>query len=400
MLSLQAIQAARERIQPHIYMSPCARADRLSDRFGCELFLKLENLQITGSFKERGASNYLALLAEADKSRGIIAPSAGNHAQALAYHSRRLGVRAKIVMPTTTPLIKVSETSRLGAEVVLEGGSYQEAYEAALRWSEEEALNFVHPFDDPAVIAGQGTVGLEILEQVPDVDVVVCCVGGGGLLAGTLLALKEQRPEVQVLGVEPAAMPSLARAYESGRPILVERRKTIADGAAVARVGAHTFEVIDRYADGVAAVDEEQIAEAILLLLEFEKTVAEGAGSLGVAALSGQRLSFPGKRVVAIISGGNIDANVVAKVIDRGLVKTGRKLPLKVQLNDVPGSLAALLSVIGEQGANVLQIQHDRVASKLALDQATVEIQLETRSFTHIQQVRDALDAEGYRVVA
>src|SRR5512138_2471886 len=321
MVSVQDVQAALGRIRDRVYLSPCARSETLSRLTGTSAFLKLENLQKTGAYKERGALNKLLSLTESERARGLIAASAGNHAQGVAYHAGRLGVAATIVMPETTPILKVANTRALGARIVLHGASYDEAYAEARRLEQQEGLTFVHPFDDEAVIAGQGTIGLELLEQVPNLDAVLVPVGGGGLVSGVAIALKSVRPEVRVIGVEAEIIPAMQAALEAGKPVTIEGASTIADGIAVKRAGDLTFGHVRKWVDEIVTVSEEEIASAILYLLEKEKTVAEGAGAVSVAALMNHRAAgLSGRQVVAVVSGGNIDVNLVARIIERGLV--------------------------------------------------------------------------------
>ncbi|HKP64342.1 MAG TPA: threonine ammonia-lyase [Polyangiales bacterium] len=396
MISLADIRAARERIRSRIYESPCPRSERLSRRTGCELHLKLENLQMTGSFKERGARNRILQLTAAERAAGVIAASAGNHAQGLAFHAGLEGVKACIVMPTATALIKVTATRGYGAEVVLHGDSYDDAAAEALRLQQARGMTLVHAFDDPAVIAGQGTVGLEILEQVPNVDAVVVPVGGGGLASGIALAIKEQNPRVKVFGVEAALVPSMQRALQAGHPVLIEAHRTIADGIGARRAGQHPFELARRYVDEVVTVDESEIAEAILSLLEDEKTVAEGAGAVSLAALLEERLPVKGQRVVALVSGGNIDVNLLSRIIDRGLVKSGRAMRTRVSIPDLPGTLARLLATVASTGANVMSVHHDRIGARTEVGQIAVELDLETRGFEHIAEIGAALEKAGW----
>ncbi len=399
MLSFADIEAARKRIGDAVYQTPCAYTKTLSDLTGMRLYLKLENLQMSGSFKERGAANKLLALPEEDRARGVIAASAGNHAQGVAYHARRLGVRSVIVMPNATPLVKVSATRGFGAEVVLHGANYDEAYAEARRIEAAEGLTFIHPFDDDDVMAGQGTIGLELVEQNPYLDAVVVAVGGGGLAAGVATAIKETNPRIKVYGVEPKAMPSMKLALEAGAPVTVPAAKTIADGVAVKTVGARTFAVCQRYLDDVVLVDEEEIAEAILLLLEREKTVAEGAGAAPLAALVHQRLpQLLGKKVAAVVCGGNIDVNVISRIIDRGLVKSGRLMRLRVLVPDLPGALSGLLGILGAQASNVLQILHERTAARYELGHVAVELTLETRGFDHVDEIERAIAAGGFQI--
>jgi threonine dehydratase len=398
MLTRGEIENARAVLRGVVYETPCARSVALSELTGCEVYLKLENLQMTGSFKDRGASYRVACLNEADRARGVIAASAGNHAQGLAYAGGRAGVRTCIVMPVTTPLIKVEATRRHGAEVILHGQSYDDAFEHARALSDERQLCYVHAFDDPQVIAGQGSVGLELLEQVPELDAVVVPVGGGGLIGGIGLAIKEQRPGVRVIGVEAALMPSMRDALAWGKPMRVARQRTMADGIAVRMVSELTLGLVQRYVDDLVVVDEEELAEAVLMLLEREKTLAEGAGAAPLAALLHRELGLAGKRVALLVSGGNIDVNLLARIIERGLQKSGRSVTLQVQLADQPGALAALLQIVSRLRANVLQVQHDRLHTDLA--STLVELTLETRGFDHIREVEAAIRDAGYSLFA
>ena len=395
MLRLTDIVAARERIAEFVYTSPCAHSRTLSTRLGGELFLKLENLQMTGSFKERGASNKLALLDAKERAAGVITASAGNHAQGVAYHAARLGIGVEVVMPLTTPLIKVSATRELGAAVHLHGGSFDEAQAEARRRCDERGLTYVHPFDDEAIMAGQGTIGLELLAQCPTLEAVVVPVGGGGLLSGIAVALKESRPDVRVYGVEAHAVPSMQRALASGAPCVVDAQHSVADGIAVRCVGAACLPVIQRYVDDVIDVDEEAIAEAVLVLLEREKTVAEGAGAAALAGALSERLPLRGRHTAVIVSGGNVDMNVIARVIDRGLWRSGRLTRLRCVIEDVPGALSQLLARVAASQANVLEVAHERLGAGLALGQTIVELLLETRGFSHLDEVRAALASAG-----
>lgn len=399
-MTLAEIRAARERIRSRIYESPCPRSERLSRRTGCDVHLKLENLQLTGSFKERGARNRLLQLTAAERAAGVIAASAGNHAQGLAFHAGLEGIAATIVMPTATALIKVTATRNYGAEVVLYGDSYDDAAAEALRLQRERGLVSVPAFDDPAVIAGQGTIGLELLEQVPDLEAVVIPVGGGGLASGIAVAIKEQKPDVRIYGVEAEQVPSMKRALEVGHPVLVEARRTIAEGIGARQSGVHTFEIARQYLDGVVLVDEEAISEAILTLLEEEKTVAEGAGAAALAALLEQQLPVKGQKVVVLVSGGNIDVNVLSRIIDRGLVKSGRTMRTRVLLPDVPGTLARLLATVATTGANVLSVHHDRIGARTDVGLIAIDIDLETRGFDHIAQIESALRDAGWHIEA
>ncbi len=392
------VEQARRRIGDSIFLSPCAYSETLSRATGTKCWLKLENLQMTGSFKERGACNKLKSLTDAERARGVICASAGNHAQGIAYHATRLGIDAKIVMPVTTPLIKVQSTRDFGGQVILHGANFDEAHEEALRIQALEKRLFVHPFDDDLIIAGQGTIGLELLEQNPYLDAIVVAIGGGGLAAGVALAVKETNPKIKVYGVESLAFPSMQEALRSGHPVTIDAKRTIAEGIAVRRVGERTLELVQRYVDAVVSVDEEEIAEAILMLLEREKTVAEGAGAAPLAALLHHRLPLAGKKVAVVVCGGNIDVTMISRIIERGLVKSGRMVRLLVKVQDVTGSLAKLTQAVAEVRANIVQIQHDRTFANTELNEAVVQLVLETRGFEHVAEVQAALRARGYDV--
>jgi threonine dehydratase len=398
MVTLPDVQAALGRIRDRIYLSPCARSETLSRLTGTSAFLKLENLQMTGSYKERGALNKLQSLSAEERARGLIAASAGNHAQGVAYHAGRLGIAATIVMPETTPIMKVANTRAHGARIILHGSSYDEAYAEARRLEQAEQLTFIHPFDDLVVIAGQGTVGLEILEQVPDVEAIVVPVGGGGLVSGIAVAAKALRPAVKVIGVETELLPSMLAAVEAGKPVTLEPATTLADGIAVKRAGELTCEHVKRYVDEIVTVSEEEIASAILYLLEQEKTVVEGAGAVAVAALMQRRIrGLEGKRTVAVVSGGNIDVNLVARIIERGLVKDGRLIRVSVALMDKPGQLAKVSSIVAALRANVIEVHHTR-AFATRFGDTTLQLTLETRGPDHVDEILKALRERGYQV--
>ena len=398
MVSKHDIALSRERIGRLVALTPCTRSAVFGELTGAEVFLKFENLQMTGSFKERGAANKLLSLSDEEKACGAITASAGNHAQGVAYHAGRLGIPATIVMPQHTPLIKVTRTRGFGAEVVLAGSNFDEAYAEARRLQEEKRQTFVHPFDDPAVIAGQGTIALELLEQMPEPEVVVVPVGGGGLIAGIATALKETLPRVRVVGVNCAAFGSMKASVDAGEVVTVEGGRTIADGIAVKRPGELTFRHVQRYVDDVVTVTEEEIANAILLLLEKEKTVTEGAGATALAALlHGHVGGVSGKRTAVILSGGNIDVTLLSRIIERGLVKEGRLVRLVVTVDDRPGGLAGLAKVVAEAGANVIEIHHDRAFGMAAMGETEIELTLETRGHQHVADVRERLARAGYR---
>jgi len=397
MVTLDDVRSARQRIQEHVYLSPCARSETLSRLSGCHAWLKLENLQMTGAYKERGALNKLIRLSAEERGRGLIAASAGNHAQAVAYHAGRMGVPVTIVMPEGTPLLKVANTRSHGAKVVLSGTNYDEAYAEARRLEAAEQRTFVHPFDDLDVIAGQGTVGLEVLEQVPDLDAVLVPVGGGGLVSGIAAAVKALRPAARIIGVETEVLPSMLASLEERRLVTIEPATTLADGIAVKRPGELTFAHVQKLVDEIVTVSEEEIASAILYLLEKEKAVVEGAGAVGVAALLNHKVRLEGQRVVSIVSGGNIDVNVIARVIERGLVRDGRLVRIDVLLLDKPGQLARVSQVIASHKANVIEVHHSRAFSDRFGD-AVLQLTLETRGIDHVEEILRALRERGYTV--
>jgi threonine dehydratase len=397
---LAAIVAARARLAGVVDQTPCAMSRALSALTGIRCWVKLENLQMTGSFKERGAANLLLELGTEERRRGVIAASAGNHGLAVAHHAARLGIPAVIVMPEWAPLIKVTTARRNGAEVILFGGSFDEAYDHACGIGAARNLFFVHPFDDPRIIAGQGTIGLEVLEQRPDVDAIVVPVGGGGLASGIAIAVKSQRPDVRVIGVQTEALPSMRRALDTGEPVRLEAASTIADGIAVREVRATTLALIRAYVDDVVTVSEEELARAVLLLVETEKTVVEGAGAAPLAALLNRDLGLAGRTVVLVLSGGNIDVTMLARIIERGLVKDGRLVRLSVLLRDRPGALARLTALVADERANVVHIEHDRAfaARWTAIGESEVALTLETSGRDHIDRLLGQLRAAGYRV--
>jgi threonine dehydratase len=396
-VQLADIEAARARIRDWVYLSPSATSETFSRLCGARIAFKLENLQMTGSFKERGALNRLLLLTAEERARGVIAASAGNHAQGVSYHATRQQIRAQIVMPLTTPMTKVSATRSYGAEVILHGTNYDEAYEEAQRRCVAGGLTFIHPFDDDAIIAGQGTIGLELYEQNPHLDAAVVPIGGGGLIAGVACALKEKNPKIRIIGVQTSRVPSMKESVAAGKPVLVPAATTIAEGIAVRRPGERTFALVRRYVDDIVTVDEEEIANAILLLLEREKTVAEGAGAAALAALVQRKVSLDGQKVAVVIAGGNIDPTFLSRIIERGLVKDGRLSRFRVRVPDHAGALARLTGVIAGQLANILEITHDRAYYGVNLGDSLVEVTLETRGSEHITELVAALEKAGYR---
>jgi threonine dehydratase len=396
MVTLQTIQAAVARIRGSIFVSPFMRSETFSKLTGNSIYFKLENLQMTGSFKERGALNKILLLTDDERRRGVIAASAGNHAQAVAYHATKRGIAAQICMPLTTPLVKVSATRGYGAEVILVGTNYDETCQEALRRCEQQGLTFIHPFDDEGVIAGQGTVGVEMLEQQPALDAMIIPVGGGGLVAGLACAVKEMNPKVAVIGVQTSKLPSMKVALEHNSPVTLPPKVTIADGIAVRRAGDLTLPLVRKYVDDIVTVDDEEVANAILLLLEKEKTLTEGAGAVATAAVVQHKVHFTGKNLGIFVGGGNIDVSLLSRIIERGLVKDGRLVRLRIHLPDHPGALQRLAGVIAEQKANIVETQYDRAYYGVLLGDTVIDITMETRGPEHIVELTAALDAAGY----
>lgn len=364
----------------------------------CDLYLKTENLQLTGSFKLRGAYYKISQLSEEEKARGVIACSAGNHAQGVALGATRNGIRAIICLPAGAPISKVEATKRYGAEVCLVPGVYDDAYAKAVELRDQYGYTFVHPFDDEKVIAGQGSIGLEILEQLPEVQAVVVPVGGGGLIAGVAFAIKTLRPDVKVYGVQAAGAPSMEQSLHSGQRLRLDSVSTIADGIAVKEPGSLTYELCKKYVDEIVTVTDDETAAAILALMERQKVVAEGAGAVAVAAVMAGKLPVKGQKVVALVSGGNIDVNTLNRVILRGLAKSGRNFTFVIELTDKPGQLAGVMDIIAEQGGNIITVTHDRLSSASGINGCTIRVELETRDSDHIRQIRAALADAGFSV--
>ena len=393
MLTYPDIRAAADRLGDHILQTPCVASQTLSDITGAQVFLKFENLQFTASFKERGACNRLQLLTAEEKTRGVVAMSAGNHAQGVAYHAQRMGLRAVIVMPRFTPGVKVERTRSFGAEVVLHGDTLEAARLHAYALAEQEQLTFIHPFDDPAVAAGQGTLALEMLAEQPDLDTLIVSVGGGGLIAGVATAAKTLRPSIRVVGVQTRRFPSMLNAVQGlDLPI---GQSTIAAGIAVATAGAFTRQVVRNYVDTLLLVDEGDVEQAVLMLLEIEKTLVEGAGAAGLAALVRHGEQFKGQKVGLILSGGNIDPLLLASIIERGMARSGRLARIKVSARDVPGVLAKITATVAEAGANIEEVHHQRAFTLLAAQNVEIEFVLQTRNQAHVEQVLQALQAQG-----
>jgi threonine dehydratase len=400
-VTLADIEAARARIAGGVYYSPCVESIPLSQLTGAHIYCKLDYLQRTGSFKERGARNALLQLAPEQRKHGVIAASAGNHAQGIAYHASLLGIPATVVMPVFAALIKVTNCRHLGANVILHGADLTEARAYASEIAARDGLTFIHPFDNPHIVAGQGTMGLEILEQTPDVEAIVVPVGGGGLIAGIGTAVKAKRPEVTIVGVEPERAASFTAARERGTPTLVSLSATLADGLAVAQLGAVPFELVQLVVDRVVTVDEDAIALAILRLIELEKSVVEGAGAAPLAAfLAGHLDALKGRKVVLVLAGGNIDSSALGRVIEVGLVADGRLYRFTVTISDRPGGLARLAEVIAAAGASIKEVDHDRAFAGPDLSAVRVVCVVETTGHSHVKRLHDALEAAGFPVLA
>ena len=365
-----------------------------------DIYLKTENLQVTGSFKLRGAYYKISQLTEEQKAAGIIACSAGNHAQGVALAATRQGVHSVVCMPDSAPISKVEATKRLGAEVVLTKGAYDDAYQKALELQKETGATLIHPFDDDLVIAGQGTVGLEILDEMPDVDAVIVPIGGGGLISGVAFAIKQLRPSIKVYGVQAANAPSMYESRLKGEQITLNSVSTFADGIAVKHPGDTTFQMVQQYVDEIVTVSEDEIAAAILAMIEKQKLVAEGAGAVSVAAALFNKLPIQGKKVVCLVSGGNIDVNILSRVITRGLVTSGRKSTLTIPLADKPGQLVNLCNVISRCGANITSVQHERSDPNMAISSCYVRVSVETRDFDHIAELKSEIVKAGYSIVS
>ncbi|MGS5089888.1 threonine ammonia-lyase [Hydrogenophaga sp. A37] len=394
MLNINDIEAAAQRLNGQVLDTPCVESRTLSQLIGCQVFLKFENLQYTASFKERGACNKLVQLTTEERSRGVVAMSAGNHAQGVAYHAQRLGLRAVIVMPRFTPGVKVERTRGFGAEVVLHGDTLDESRAHARELSERQGLVFVHPYDDEAIVAGQGTVALEMLREQPDIDTLVVAIGGGGLISGMATAAKVIRPDIQIVGVQTERFPAMYNAIKGTH--LPQGNSTIAEGIAVGTPGTITEAIVRDKVDDVLLVDEGDIEQAIVMLLEIEKTLVEGAGAAGLAALIKHPQRFAGKKVGLVLSGGNIDPLLLASIIERGMVRAGRLARIQVSARDVPGILARIATIVAEAGANVDEVHHQRAFTLLAAQNVSIELVLQTRGREHIAEVIRQLQAQGF----
>lgn len=397
MVTVDKIFAAQLVLKPVARKTDLIYAPKLSTDF--DMYLKTENLQLTGSFKLRGAYNKISQLSEEERKAGIIACSAGNHAQGVALAASRMGIRAVVCMPDGAPISKVEATKALGAEVCLVKGAYDDAYAYACKLQQETGMTFIHPFNDDEVIAGQGTIGLEILDQLPEVDAVICAIGGGGLISGVACAIKKLNPKLKVYGVQAENAPSMRDSLAAGETVTLDTVATFADGIAVKHPGDTTFEMVKKYVDEVVTVSEDEIAAAILALMEKQKLVAEGAGAVPVAAAMFGKLPIQGKKVVCIISGGNIDVNILSRVITRGLLTAGRNCMLTIALEDKPGQLLGVSQIVSDCGANVVGVTHERSDANMPVASCFLKLSLETRDFEQIALVRRKLTEAGFHIV-
>lgn len=397
MLTLDKIYHAAFILKNVARKTDLIKATKLSDK--CELYLKTENLQETGSFKLRGAYYKISQLTDEEKSHGIIACSAGNHAQGVAMAASYNGIKAMICMPDGAPISKIEATKQLGAEVCLVKGAYDDAYEKALQLQEETGATFIHPFDDDEVIAGQGTIGLEILDELEDVDAIVVPIGGGGLISGIAYAVKHLNPDIKVYGVQAAGSASMYESHIAGNPIMLDNAATFADGIAVKQPGDITFKLVEEYVDEIVTVTEDEIAASILALIEKQKVIAEGAGAVAVTAVLFDKLPVHGKKVACVVSGGNIDVNILSRVITRGLVTSGRNANLTIALTDKPGQLQEVSEIIAECGGNVVAVHHDRADANMAITSCFLKMALETRDHDQINEIKQKLSDHGFMLV-
>ena len=397
-MDLNQIISAREKMKGIVHQTPLDFSQTFTDMSHNEVYLKLENLQKTGSFKVRGSINKLTSLSKEELSKGVIAASAGNHAQGVAYSSKMLNIPCTIVMPKGAPLSKIQATKNYGAEIVLEGDVFDDALAHAMELSEKQGFTLVHTFDDDEIIAGQGTVGLEILEQLPDVEAIICPVGGGGLIAGIAVAVKEKNPNVAIYGVEASACPSMAQSLLEKKPITVPSSPTVADGIAVKKPGVRNLEIVEKYVDDLVTVDELEMIRTMFLLLERNKLLVEGSGASSLAALLYEKLNIKGKKVVALLSGGNVDVNFISRIIERGMVEAGRYARFSIIIVDKPGGLQRVLTNITESDANILSVHHTRMGRNIYPGYTEIEFAVETKSHEHILDLQKALTAKGYRV--
>jgi threonine dehydratase len=395
MINFSDVQAAAQRISGHVLKTPCLESITLSQIVGARVFLKFENLQFTASFKERGAFNKLSQLPP--ETTGVVAMSAGNHAQGVAYHAKRLGLRTMIVMPQFTPGVKVDNTRRLGAEVVLYGDTLDEARNQAMELAQEQSLTLVHPYDDAQIVAGQGTTALEMLSQVPQLDTLIVAIGGGGLMGGMAVAAKAIKPNIELIGVQTERFPAMYNTIKGQS--LPQGASTIAEGIAVPTPGKLARQIISSLVKDIVLVDEREIEQAIVMLLEIEKTLVEGAGAAGLAALLKYKGQFAGKKVGLVLCGGNLDPLLLAAIIERGMVKSGRLARIRVGVRDVPGSLSRITAAIAQAGANVNEVQHQRAFTLQAPQNVDIELVIQARGYEHVAQVIAALESQGMNAV-
>lgn len=397
MLTLDKIYHASYVLKDVIKQTHLTKAEHIND--DCTVYLKPENLQVTGSFKVRGSGYKISQLTEEEKQRGVIACSAGNHAQGVALAATKYGISSLICLPDGAPISKVEATKGYGADVCMVPGVYDDAYNEAQRLKDEKNLTFIHPFDDENVIAGQGTIGIEILEEMPDVDAVVCAIGGGGLISGVACAIKSLNPNIKIYGVQAEGAPSMYQSVKEGKAVHLDKVSTIADGIQVKEPGENTFELVKKYVDEIVTVTDDEISSAILKLIETQKMIAEGAGAAPVAAVMFNKLPVKGKKVVCVVSGGNIDVTILNRVIKRGLLMTGRQQTICVELQDKPGQLKAVADIIAEKGGNVISIHHERASEGADVTGCYLRIVLETRNFDHVKEITNALNDAGFKLV-
>lgn len=398
MLTLDKIYKASHVLKEVIRTTDLIKAPKINP--DADVYLKTENLQVTGSFKVRGAYYKISQLSEEEKAKGVIACSAGNHAQGVALAATKAGIKSLICLPDGAPISKVEATKAFGADVCLVEGVYDDAYQKALQLRDEKGYTFIHPFDDENVIAGQGTIGLELLDQLPDMDAVVVPIGGGGLISGVAFAIKQLNPNIKVYGVQAAGAPSMANSITDGKIERLDSVSTIADGIAVKEPGTNTFGLVQEYVDEIVTVTDDEISGAILALIEQQKLIAEGAGAVSVAAVMFNKVPVKGKKVVCLVSGGNIDVTILSRVIRRGLVKSGRNCLLTIQLVDKPGQLTGVATIIAKLGGNVTAVHHERADANSDINGCFLRIQLETRNFEHLNEIKQALTDKGFKIVA
>lgn len=397
-LTLENVEEARRALQGYLRPTPLYHSPNLSTQFGLPVYFKTENLQRAGSFKVRGAFNKMMSLSAEERQRGVIAASAGNHAQGVALAAQTLGIQSTICMPEGAPITKVEATENYGAKIILHGQTYDDAYQKALELQATHNYTFIHGFDDPYTVAGQGTIGLEIFEDLPDVSTVYVPIGGGGLISGIALALKSLKPDVRIIGVQAGGAPAVYLGMQKGELTWTDSVRTIADGIAIKRPGKLNFELIQKYVDDVVLVDEEEIAQSILMLLERSKLTVEGAGAVGLAAFMNQKAANVKGPVCIVLSGGNIDVNILSRIIERGLVKAGRYVRISTFVPDRPGGLQRLLATVASAGANVIHVHHERWLNKVTIGEVEIDLALETRDARHVQSLINQLQDEGYQV--